>query len=233
MLVQFEDGSIANVEIQRMGIAMPSTRAAVYSADIVSRQFATIREQSKGVVDYDSVQPVYTIIIFEKSSGEFLKSDKYIHHFQQRSDTGIELEFLQYYDYVCLDVFKEKNPRVAGELERWLTFLSIEDVEEMNQFLFENPSFQSVYDCAIIMLSDREELLKMISDFWANEDVVASLNKTNESKIKRLEKENAKLESEKEEYRNKLVESENKFKNELLEKDTEIQRLRKLLEEKE
>lgn len=229
LLVQFEDGSIANVEIQRMGIAMPSKRSAVYSADIVSRQFATAREQCKADVDYDMIQPVYTIIIFEKSNGVFLESDKYIHHFQQRSDTGIEMEFLQYYDYICLDIFKEKHPRTAGELEKWLNFLSIEDVSEMEQFLLDNPSFQDVYDCAILMLKDREGLLKMISDFWAKEDVIASLERTNKSINKRLKKENEEYKRQLEKSQSELVEAE----EELRKKDTEIKRLQTLLNEKE
>jgi hypothetical protein len=40
------------------------------------------------------------------------------------------------------------------------------------------------------MLHDKREMMNMISDFLANEDIVASLNKTNESRVKRLEKEN-------------------------------------------
>lgn len=218
LLVQFEDGSIANVEIQRLGIRFPSARAALYSADVISRQFATLRGEKKSELDYHMAKPMYTIIILEKSSGPFLKSDSYIHHFKQRSDTGIELEFLQYYDYICLDVFKEKNPRAAGELEKWLKFLSIESTEEMKTFLQANPSFQSVYDCAIIMLKDREELLRMISDFWAKEDVIGSINLTNESIIKELQE--------------KLEKSEKEKETLAKEKDAEIEHLRKLLAEK-
>lgn len=183
-------------------------------------------------------KPMYTIIILEKSSGPFLKSDSYIHHFKQRSDTGIELEFLQYYDYICLDVFKEKNPRAAGELEKWLKFLSIESTDEMKTFLRANPSFQSVYDCAIIMLKDREELLRMISDFWAKEDVIGSINLTNESIIKELQEVKEKL-KESETEKEKLLQ-ENDAKDSIIkdkdttlkEKDTEIEHLRKLLAEK-
>ena len=57
----------------------------------------------------------------------------------------------------------------------------------MAAFLAENKAFQSVYDCAILMLKDREVLMQM---FLEREDITASMNRTNESIIKRLTKEN-------------------------------------------
>jgi len=42
----------------------------------------------------------------------------------------LELELVQYYDYICLDVFRKKNPRIASELEKWLTFFTIQSVEK-------------------------------------------------------------------------------------------------------
>lgn len=113
---------------------------------------------------------------------------------------------MQYYDYVCLDKFREIRPRVAGELEKWLTFLSIQDVEEMMIFLSKNPSFQPVYNCAILMTKDREGLMHMFTDLFEHEDIVASLNRTNESKIKRLEKELAEKDSELAELKKQLKE---------------------------
>ena len=67
IVVQFEDNSLGNVEIQRMGIQFPSKRAAVYSANLVSKQFAVVQGQMKSELDYDDIKPVYTIIIMEKS----------------------------------------------------------------------------------------------------------------------------------------------------------------------
>ena len=228
IVVQFEDGSIGNVEIQRMGVAFPSKRAAVYSANIVTRQFATIHGEMKSELDYDIVKPVYTIVIMEKSLKVFHESRDYIHHFKQRSDTGLELELVQYYDYICLDMFKKKNPRVASELESWLKFFTIEKVEEMQMFLAENPGFQSVYDYAIMMTKDREGLLSMLSEYFENEDIVASLNKTNESMVKRLEQENIQLKDEIIGLQDSNIEKDRVIDK----KDAEIQRLKELLEKK-
>lgn len=85
----------------------------------------------------------------------------------------------------------------------------------MQDFLEKEPSFQDVYHCAIMMTKDRRELLEIMYDFFENEDIVASLNKTNESIIKRLEKE--------------LVEKE----SELRSKDAELKRLKQLVKEQQ
>ena len=189
LVVQFENGSIGNVEIQRYGIRFPSKRAACYSADLVTRQYAVEKGEPKSEVDFERIQPVYTIIIFENSPMEFKDSGKYHHHFQQTSNTGVEQELLQYYDYICLDIFKKQKPHVAGELERWLNFLTIDQVEDMEEFLAKNSSFQAVFSRVILITKDREELMELMTDFFEKEDIIASLNKTNQSKVERLEKE--------------------------------------------
>ena len=217
IVVKFEDGSVGNVEVQRYGVAFPSKRAACYSADLVTRQYAVSKGEKKKNVDYNVIQPVYTIIILEISPEEFADSKEYVHHFRQQSDTDVELELLQYYDYVCLDKFKEQKPHVAGELEKWLAFLSIQDTAEMSEFLMQNNSFQCVYDCAILMLKDREELMEMFVDFFEQEDIVGSLNLTNESTIRILTEKNEKLEQTIEEQN--LTIEELRKENEQLKKD--------------
>ena len=212
--VRLKDGSLANVEIQRQGWRFPSKRAVVYSCDMIARQYAVSENQKKTSMDFDNVQPVYTIILMEKSYSLFQASDKYVHHFCQRSDTGLELEFLQYYHFICLDIFRRQQPNLAGELETWLRFLSIETTEEMALFLLENKSFQTLYNCAILMTKDAEEMMNMVTDIWANEDIAASLNQSNETRIKQLEAEALE--------KDKII----------LEKDQEIARLRSLLVEK-
>ncbi len=77
-------------------------------------------------------------------------SSKYKHFFQQKSDTGVELELLQYYAYICLDVFKEEKPRVGEKIDTWLEFLTIQDTDKMETFLKKNKSFQTVYERVIL-----------------------------------------------------------------------------------
>lgn len=132
--------------------------------------------------------PVYSIIIMEKSTEEFSRSSYYHHSFSQRSNTDVSIDLLQHYDYICVDKFKKQKPHTAGELEKWLEFLSIQNAEEMPHFLCKSISFQPLYECAIRMVKDREGLLDLIYDLLAEEDIVTSLNKTNESILRKKRK---------------------------------------------
>lgn len=212
ILARFEDGTIANVEIQREGLAFPPQRSAVYSAELVARQYAIAEGEEKKDIDYTKVKPVYTIIMMEHSAAEFLYSNNYVHHFAQRSDTGLNLEHLQYYDYICLDIFREKKPRIAGELEKWLTFLSIEKTEDMDKFLAENPYFQSVYDYAILMINDREEMLHMFASVIENEDILGSLKATQEGQIRQMKEQLAEKEEQLAEREEQLAQKDEKLK---------------------
>ena len=74
------------------------------------------------------------------------------------------------------------------------------------------PSLQPVYNCAILMTKAKEGLMHMFTDLFEHEDIVASLNRTNESKIKRLEKELAEKEKELAELDSKLAEIKKQLK---------------------
>ena len=187
---EYNGEEIADVEIQRRGIQMPPKRAALYSAELVTRQYAADVDEMKSEVDYDRVHPVHMIVILEDTPPNLKKYRSCVHHFNQESDTGIvsgpDFELLQYFHYVSLDVFRETRPRIARKLEKWMDFLSIRDVTEMMQFLAENPEFQPMYQKATEMLADRKELLNMFHSIFENEDIAGSINLTNESIIKRL-----------------------------------------------
>ena len=45
IVVQFEDGSIANVEVQKMGYLFPGQRSACYSSDLLLRQYKRVRAE--------------------------------------------------------------------------------------------------------------------------------------------------------------------------------------------
>lgn len=188
IMVELENGEIAIVEVQRRGVNMPPQRPVVYSANAVVRQHATLRGQKKEEIDYEDIHPVYTIIILEESTDDFKEYPEFHHHFEQKSNTGLDLELIQYYDYICLDVFRKNKPYTTEQLILWLDFLSITDTDEMEVFLTDHSEFVEIYAKACEMLADREELLNMLAEIAAGEDVVASLNKTNESRIRKMKK---------------------------------------------
>ena len=181
LLVEFDDGSVADVEVQRNGIKIPPQRAATYSANLLTRQYAIERGEGekKKDVDFSSLRPVYTIVIMEKTPEPFNHSPECVHHFQQKSDTGVEkghnFELLQYYDFIALDIFHRERPHVASVLETWLDFLSIRYTDEMESFLVKNPEFRGMYDQAVRMMAGREELLSMFQDIFAEEDIAYTI----------------------------------------------------------
>ena len=193
VVVEFEDGTIADVEIQRKGIRMPPKRGAMYSGELVRRQYAANEGEDLSSVDYDRVHPVHMIIIMEESLDILKSNANCVHHFRQSSDTGLvsseAFELLQYYHFICLDVFKSERPHMARALEKWLEFLSIRQIDDMMWFLSDNPEFAEIYQKSVDMLKDREALLTMFQSVFNHEDVAGSINLTNESAIKRMTKE--------------------------------------------
>ena len=192
VVVEFEDGTIADVEIQRRGLNMPPKRSCMYSSDLVVRQYAAYEDEKLSDVDYSRVHPVHMIVIMEDSLDSLQDIGSCIHHFSQKSDTGIEsgedFELLQYYHFICLDVFQKERPHLAKSLESWLDFLTIRSVEKMMKFLANNPDFSEIYGKAKNMMYDREALLMMLQSIFDHEDIAGSINRTNESMIKILEK---------------------------------------------
>lgn len=47
LVVELEDGSLANVEIQKIGYNFPGQRSACYSADMLLRQYKRVRSQKR------------------------------------------------------------------------------------------------------------------------------------------------------------------------------------------
>ena len=47
LVVELADGSLANIEIQKIGYLFPGERAACYSADLLLRQYKRIRDEKK------------------------------------------------------------------------------------------------------------------------------------------------------------------------------------------
>lgn len=66
MVIQLADGSLANVEIQKLGYRFSGQRSACYSADLLLRQYKRLREEKGKSFTYKDVKNVYTIVLFEK-----------------------------------------------------------------------------------------------------------------------------------------------------------------------
>ena len=169
IVVQFEDGSIANVEIQKIGYLFPGQRSACYSSDLLLRQYKRVRAELGQGFTYRKIQKVYTIVLFEKSNSDFSKFSKeiYIHHFEQKSDTGVEMNLLQEYTFICLDIFgdiiQNEDRKIENRLEEWLVFLSQDDPDMIIKLLNQNADFQEIYEEVYTICLNMERMMEMFS----------------------------------------------------------------------
>ena len=166
-LVQLEDKSVANVEIQKIGYAFPGQRSACYSADLLLRQYRQVREQTtKKTFSYRKISKVYTIVLFEKSTPEFYQfPDQYIHKFEQKSDTGLKLNLLQEYIFVSLDIFRisHQNKSIETRLEGWLTFLNSDRPKDIIALIEKYPDFKQMHEQIYEICQNIEQVMGMFS----------------------------------------------------------------------
>lgn len=166
-LVQLKDDSVANVEIQKIGYAFPGPRSACYSADLLLRQYRQVRsETTKKTFSYRKISKVYTIVLFEKSTSEFHKfPNKYIHKFEQKSDTGMKLNLLQEYVFVPLDIYRKthQNKSIKTRLEGWLSFLSSDRPEDVIALIKKYPDFRKMYEQIYEICQNIEQVMGMFS----------------------------------------------------------------------
>ena len=137
MVVRLDDGSITNIEIQKVPYDFPAARISCYSADLVLRQFRMLQGMNEGQRNdyyddaatgkagnetsqaaggssskpsYENMKKVHTIIFFEKSSSS-LKSPKdkrlYFHVGKTVFNTEINMKLLQEYHLISLDTFRK------------------------------------------------------------------------------------------------------------------------------
>ena len=121
MVVLMADGSIANIEIQKISYDFPAERISCYSADLVLRQYKMITGNNQtgkheasmngsSKPSYKDMRKVHTIILFEDSNKSLISDmDKalYFHVGKTRFNTGIKIELLQDFVLVSLDTFKK------------------------------------------------------------------------------------------------------------------------------
>ena len=145
MVVELNDGSIANVEVQKLGYKFPGERAACYSADLLLRQYRRVKSTSGKVFSYRNIKTVYTIVLYEKSPEIFKEHpERYLYEFCQRTDIEMEINLLQRYVFVSLDIFINMlhNKGITSKLEAWLTFLASDVPEDIIMLVEEYPEFK-------------------------------------------------------------------------------------------
>ena len=167
IVVELEDRSLANVEVQKIGYSFPGQRSACYSADLLLRQYKRVRGEKGKHFSYKDIKNVYTIILFEESTGDFHDfPNTYLHYFEQKSNTGLQLELLQKFLLIPLDIFREnqQNKIITNKLDAWLLFFSSDDPNDIIRLISEYPEFQAMYEQAYQICRNVGKIMGIFSE---------------------------------------------------------------------
>ena len=169
ILVELKDGSLVLVEIQKVPYYFPAERASCYSADLLLRQYSSIKSKKGKRFSYRDLRKVYTIVLYEKSTEEFKTyNNAFVHHARTVCDTGLELNFLQEFYLIALDVFaqseyaKVKKPK--DRLNGWLSFFCTENTEDAVRLCETYPWLSEPYKEMAGFAANPEELMGMFSE---------------------------------------------------------------------
>ena len=166
IVIELADHSIANVKVQKLEYMFPGQRAACYSSDLLLRQYKRVKCEKGKSFSYRDIKKVYTIILYEKSPREFHQfPEQYIHWFKQTSDSGIDVDLLQEYIFLPLDIFCEilHNNGIRNRLEAWLAFLSVDEPEMIEMLIDFYPQFQTYYREIYELCRNMEKVMGMFS----------------------------------------------------------------------
>ena len=124
-----------------------------------------VKGEKKKAFSYKDIKSVYTIVFFETSIKEFHEyPQNYIHKFKQQSDTGLELELLQKYVFIPLDIFRGiTHNNLRNKTEAWLTFLSTDEPEIIIELISQYPEFKEMYEEIYVMCQNVEKVMEMFS----------------------------------------------------------------------
>ena len=75
IVVELMDGSLANVEIQRIGYLFPGERCACYSADLLLRQYKSVKSRKKRNFTYRDVKMYIQSYLSKKVQKNFRNSE--------------------------------------------------------------------------------------------------------------------------------------------------------------
>ena len=166
ILVELEDGALANVEVQKIPYNFPAERMSCYSADLLLRQYNRVKGERGKEFKYNDIKKVYTIILYEKSTSEFhMIPDKYVHIGKTVFDTGLPLKLLQEYCLVALDVFREiPYSKDRSERNAWIGLLATESVDAAELLIRDYPWLAEIYEEIAGYMRNPEEVLTMFSD---------------------------------------------------------------------
>ena len=92
IVVRFSDDSLADIEVQKVGYDFPGERADSYCADMLMRQYMTLRRSDDKRFSYRSMRPVYLFVVIENSPAALrAAAPAYIHRNVVTYDSGANI----------------------------------------------------------------------------------------------------------------------------------------------
>lgn len=194
IVVRLSDGSLANVEIQKIPYMFTAERISCYSSDLLMREYSRLKKDKN--FKYSDMKKVYTIVLYEKTEGDFkdpMLQGAYIHHGKTRFDTSLKLKLLQEYFLIALDVFgqngytDDKNSNAleteliathnnipetgfatnnlsTDSLDGWLSILTAETMADVECVIRRYPWSEPIFREMSAYVNNPEEVILMFSE---------------------------------------------------------------------
>ena len=243
IIVRLSDGTIVDVEMQKIGYAFTGERSSCYISDMVMRQYNRVRAREQKKFKFNQMKPVYLVVLLEKSTEEFLRvAPMFIHRLQNTFDSGAKVNLLSNLVYISLDTFRDVSENISNKMVAWLTFLSSDKPEDILQLVEKYPEFKECYQDIMKFRTKPEELINMFSEALIQMDkntvqyMIEEQQKELEEQQKELEEQQKELERQQKELEDnkkeleqtsKELEDSQKIQKEL---EKEVAELRKQLE---
>ena len=239
IIVRLADGSLANVEIQKIPYQFAAERISCYSSDLLLREYTRLK-QNKNFM-YSDMKKVYTIVLYEKSSAVFKDSSlngAYLHHGKTRFDSGLNLEMLQEYFMIALDVFCENGYTENTDLTGWLSVLTAETMADVERVIRHYPWSKAIFYEMSEYVRNPKEVLLMFSEALkiADKNTVKYMMEELQDKVSELEEERKQEQDLRKQAEDKQKQAEDRQKQAeetILRQEAEIARLRAQLAQKE
>ena len=251
MVVLMADGSIANIEIQKISYDFPAERISCYSADLVLRQYKMITGKSEHVVNgsskpsYKDMRKVHTIILFEDSNKSLISDmDKALYFYvgKTKFNTGIKIELLQDFVLVSLDTFRKYRYSDIKEGRTEITDYDYDSSQYNDALVSEKMKRDRLKFLSLFVAETPQEIDRLIEIFPDLESVCRDINEYLErpgevlsmfsEALRILDRNTAELMVDR--MKDEIVdlrEQNDELKASSDKKDAEIARLKKLLEE--
>ena len=185
MVVLMADGSIANIEIQKISYDFQAERISCYSADLVLRQYKMITGKNENSMNgsskpsYKDMRKVHTIILFEDSNKSLISQvDKalYFHVGKTQFNTGIKIELLQDFVLVSLDTFKKYRYSDIKEGRTEITDYDYDSSQYDDELVTEKMKRNRLKYLSLFVAETPQEIDKLVETFPDLESVRHDIN---------------------------------------------------------